>query len=75
LQKFSNHIFNKQAAQADPNGVTTADIIDYIVVERHLAAPNGKWRVAGKIVPQALPSAESLPSPSQKPPVDGQAKK
>ena len=45
-QLFSN-VFNKNSAQ--PDGTTTKDIIDYVVVERHIMSPDGQWRVAGKV--------------------------
>lgn len=47
-QTFSNASFNKNAARS--NELTTADIVDFVVVERHLVNPESRWRIAGKVI-------------------------
>lgn len=30
------------------------DVVDYVVLERHIVSPNSSWRVAGKLPPNTL---------------------
>lgn len=36
------------------------DVLEYLVIERHLVNPYGRWRLHGKIVPSWAPAKDSI---------------
>lgn len=36
------------------------DVLEYLVLERHLVNPYGRWRLHGKIVPSWAPAKEPI---------------
>lgn len=43
------------------------DVLEYVVYERHLADPHGKWRIHAKIVPDWMPARDPIIATYRKP--------
>ncbi|CAL1268080.1 unnamed protein product [Larinioides sclopetarius] len=49
---------------------TVKDVLEYVVLEKHLTLPHGRWRLHGKIIPDWMPPKESIKKTYYLPDVD-----
>ncbi|GBO18318.1 39S ribosomal protein L45, mitochondrial, partial [Araneus ventricosus] len=49
---------------------TVKDVLEYVVLEKHLTLPHGSWKLHGKIIPDWMPPKESIKKTYHLPDVD-----
>ncbi|GFV20718.1 probable 39S ribosomal protein L45, mitochondrial [Trichonephila clavipes] len=49
---------------------TVKDVLEYVVLEKHLTLPNSTWKIHGKIIPDWMPPKESIKKTYYLPDID-----